>query len=64
MEEPEPLYVDCRNCGLLVPAGFRLTAEVYELSLEDERSLTCPNCGVTSRYTKAEFHILPSPSAH
>jgi len=58
VEEPEPLYVDCRTCGSAVPTGLRLTIQIYELDPEEGRELTCPNCGTRDTYTKATFHIL------
>lgn len=58
MEDPDPLYVDCRNCGSAVPTGFRLTAAVYEIMVGTRHDLTCRHCGTMASYTKAEFHIL------
>jgi RNase P subunit RPR2 len=58
--EPEPLYVNCRNCGSPVPTGLRLTSAVYEIEIEEQHELTCPNCGTVARYTKVAFHILPT----
>lgn len=58
MEDPDPLYVTCRNCGAAVASGFRLTSAVYELSPAIPHDLTCPRCGVQASYTKADFHIL------
>ncbi len=59
-EVPEPLFVTCRNCGSPVPSGLRLTVQVYEIEVEQEHELTCPNCGTVARFTKAAFHILPA----
>ncbi|KRT77867.1 MAG: hypothetical protein XU14_C0004G0037 [Armatimonadetes bacterium CSP1-3] len=59
-EEPELLYVTCKNCGSPVPTGFRLTSAVYEIEVDQQHELTCPNCGTVARYTKTTFHILPT----
>jgi len=58
MDEPEPLVVTCRNCASAVPTSFRLTSAVYEIGVEEAHELTCPTCGTTASYTKADFHIL------
>lgn len=64
MQEPEPLYVTCRACGAPVPTGLRLTSAIYEISIRKEHALTCPKCGTTAAYTKAEFHIFDVGPAH
>lgn len=53
----EPLYVSCKNCGGQVPAGLQLTGAVYEIPADRGHELTCPGCGTTATYTKAQFHI-------
>ncbi len=58
MEEPEPLYVTCRQCARPVPTGQRLTGRIYEVPVSQGYELTCPNCGAVATYTKVEFHIL------
>ncbi len=58
------MYVTCRSCGAPVPTGLRLTSAIYELSLREEHTLTCPRCGTTAAYTKAAFHILDVRPAH
>jgi endogenous inhibitor of DNA gyrase (YacG/DUF329 family) len=58
MDEPELLIVTCRNCASPVPTPFRLTSAVYEIDVEEKHELTCPTCGTTASFTKADFHIL------
>ncbi len=58
MEAQESLYVTCRSCSSQVPTGLPLTSAVYEIPVDQPHKLTCPNCGTTATYTKAQFHIL------
>jgi hypothetical protein len=62
MDEPEPLVVTCRSCTSPVPTPFRLTSAVYELDVDESYDLTCPTCGTTASYTKADFHIPAAPA--
>ncbi len=63
MDEPELLIVTCRNCASPVPTPFRLTSAVYEIDVKEGHELTCPTCGTTASYTKADFHIPSTPAA-
>jgi len=59
-ENLESLYVSCKNCTGQVPTGLQLTGAVYEIPADREHELTCPSCGTTATYTKAQFHIATS----